>query len=244
MPLLRREVERALRHRVIKDPLYKTFREKTTKLRVLGLRLPVMQEIERNGFSFYEESARHILAIWNHLWRVSETHEALYLPLFYYRRHKAILDPAHWNVMKRWIEQVENWEHSDALCALYSIFYERFPRLVGPTIKRWNRSTNSWKRRASVVSTIYYATPRRKVPPILTFLSLIKPLLADQDPYVQKGAGWQLREAYKLWPSEILAFLERHILELSAITFSYATEKLPTATKARLKKFRRDNCRS
>ena len=37
---------------------------------------------------------------------------------------------------------------------------------------------------------------------------------------------------------ETLAFLESHLLELPAITFSYATEQLPTRTKMRLKKIR------
>ncbi len=197
-----------------------------------------MHEVERQGFAFYKKPADNILKTWNRLWQTSNIHEALYLPLFYYRRHRERLDTAHWSVMKRWITRVENWEHADALCALYSILYERFPALVEPTLKQWNRSRNPWKRRASVVSTIYYASAKRKAPPIQTVLSLIEPLLGDKNPYVQKGTGWQLREAYKLSARETLAFLESHLLELPAITFSYATEQLPTRTKMRLKKIR------
>lgn len=233
-----KEVENSLHCAVIHDPQYKAFRQKTTKLTVLGLRLPVMHEIERQGFKWYIDDENVMLDQWTRIWNQSNVHEVLSLPLFYYRRHLERLDKTHWHVMKRWIERVENWEHSDSLCALYSIMFERYPKLVEPTLRQWNRSKNPWKRRASVVSTIYYASPRRTPPPRQTILPLVEPLLRDPDPYVQKGVGWQLREAYKLWPREILNFLEVHALELPAITFSYATEKLSHKDKQRLKKQR------
>ncbi len=235
---LLRQVEDALRKRERHDPEYKAFREKTTKLRVLGLRLPVIHEVEERGFQFYAMDALEVLVTWDRIWRTSTVHEALSLPLFYYRHRTEILERTHWRVMKGWIDRVENWEHADALCALYSIFLERFPTVVLPTLKQWNRSRNPWKRRASVVSTIYYASPRRTPPSRKVVLSLIEPLLQDRDAYVQKGVGWQLREAYTLWPREILIFLESHVLELPAITFSYATEKLTKTDKTRLKERR------
>lgn len=229
-----KEIKSTLRGAVVHDPQYKAFREKTTKLTVLGLRLPILHEIERRGFKWYVDDESVMFDQWARIWNQSNVHEALSMPLFYYRRHLEKLDETHWRIMKRWIGRIENWEHSDSLCALYSILYERFPALVEPTLRQWNRSRNPWKRRASVVSTIYYASSKRTPPPRQTVLSLVEPLLRDPDPYVQKGVGWQLREAYNLWPHEILKFLESHILELPAITFSYATEKLTKNDKQRL----------
>ncbi len=233
------EVERALKATVIDDPDYKAFREKTTGLIVLGHRLPLMKEIESKGFSFYNESTEDILAAWDTIWRTTDIHEAMYLPLFYYRRHKANLDPKIWKVMKGWVDRIENWEHADALCLLYSIMYEKYPKLVEPTLFTWNKSKAPWKRRASVVSTIYYASKNRTPPPLKSVLKLIEPLILDTDDYIRKGVGWQLREAYKLWPEETLAFIEQHLTDLSAITFSYATEKIPAKKKAQLKAVRR-----
>ncbi|MBI5794062.1 DNA alkylation repair protein [Candidatus Uhrbacteria bacterium] len=238
------EVERQLRVRIKRDPEYKAFREKTTTLTVLGLRLPVMRKIEVAGFSFYGEPPDTILDVWNRIWRQTSTHEVMSLPLFYYRRHKHNLDPVHWKQMKHWIERVENWEHADALCQLYSIFFERCPKLVLPTLRQWNRSINPWKRRASIVSTIYYASKRRTAPSRKTVLSLIEPLLSDKNPYVQKAVGWQLREAFKLWPREILAFLESYVLDLCAISFSYATERLSRHDKDALKQRRKQRKRT
>ena len=232
------EIERRLQARVTLDPEYKRFREKTTKLEVLGLRLPVMQEIEESGFSFYDEPQDKILNIWQQIWNAATIHEVMYLPLFYYRRHRQELGPLHWKMMKQWINRVENWEHADALCQLYSILYERNPKRLLPTLRQWNRSSNPWKRRASIVSTIYYASPRRKAPTLKTVLSLVKPLILDKNAYVQKAVGWQLREAYKLWPKESLVFLKKHTLDLSATSFSYATERLPKNQRNQFKERR------
>lgn len=235
---LLKEVEDSLKKLVADDPVYKAFREKTTRLQVLGLRLPLMQKREQAGFSFYQKKEKDIFNEWNSVWNRSRIHEVLSLPLFYYRRHKTDLTPIHWNYFKKWIERIENWEHADSLCYLYSFLYEKYPDLVEPTLKQWNRSKNPWKRRASVVSTIYYASKNRKAPSLKIVFSLIEPLIQDKNPYVQKAVGWQLREAYKLWPEKTLLFLKKHLLDLPAITFSYATEKLSKKEKEIFKRKR------
>jgi 3-methyladenine DNA glycosylase AlkD len=241
MPTPLQQIECVLKHSKKNDPDYAAFRSKTTSLTVLGHRLPAMQEIERTGFSFYNKSTDEILVTWNSVWITSNIHEALYLPLFYYRRHKTELDLKHWRVMKRWIDQVENWEHADALCMLYSIMYERFPKQIESTLFKWNRSSNPWKRRASIVSTIYYASKNRKAPSISTVLKLIEPLVKDEDAYVQKAVGWQLRECYNIEPKKTLAFINKHLTDLSALSFSYATEKLSKAQKTPMKAKRRQS---
>ena len=230
-----KEVEKVLKKTATHDPDYANFRSKCTNHKVLGHRLPVLHELDRKGFSFYKLPKQEVLSAWTHIWNSSKYHEAMYLPLFYYRRHLKDLDKKTWQVMKTWIDRVENWEHADALCALYSVMLERFPKLVEPTLRKWNRSKNPWKKRASVVSTIYYASKNRKAPPLKLVLELAQPLIEHKDPYVQKGVGWQLREAYKLHPKQTLAFLKKHNTRLPATVFSYATEKLDKKTKTQMK---------
>ncbi len=230
-----KEVEQALLKTVIKDPEYTDFRSKCTNHKVLGHRLPLMHGLDRKGFSFYKLSKEEILKTWTHIWNTSQYHESMYLPLFYYRRHLKDLDEQTWKSLKTWIDRVENWEHADALCALYSVMLERFPKLVEPTLRKWNRAKNPWEKRASVVSTIYYASKNRKAPSLKLVLELVEPLIGHKDPYVQKGVGWQLREAYKLHPKQVLAFLKKYNTRLPATVFSYATEKLPATEKKKLK---------
>ncbi|PJA45610.1 hypothetical protein CO174_02330 [Candidatus Uhrbacteria bacterium CG_4_9_14_3_um_filter_50_9] len=233
------EVTKALQSHVISDHHYKAFREKTTKLNVLGLRLPVIQKLEHTGFSFYQEPSKSILETWTHIWNTTDIHEVMYLPLFYYRRNRNLLDPTHWKTMKGWVNRIENWEHADALCQLYSFFYEQHPTLVEPTLRAWNKSKNPWHKRASIVSTIYYASRNRNAPSLKTVFELIEPLITHKNPYVQKAVGWQLREAYKLEPKRALTFIQRHLVELAPISYSYATEHVPAQTRASMKERRR-----
>jgi 3-methyladenine DNA glycosylase AlkD len=207
-------------------------------MNVLGLRLPVMQQVVWNGFDFYKQSEKNILSIWDHAWKTSRWHEVLYLPLFYYRKHTHMLGRYEWEVMKHWIDRIENWEHADALSSLYSILLERYPNLVLPTFKKWNLSNNPWKQRVSIVSLIYYASPKRKAPHVKLVLEMVKPLIGSKDKYVRKGVGWTLRESYKLYPKETFTFLKKHICELSSDSFSYATEKVTKKEKIELKTLR------
>ncbi len=229
------EVEKALKNTVTDDPAYADFRSKCTNLRVLGHRLPLMHELEEKGFSFYKLSKQEILKTWTYIWNTSKFHEPMYLPLFYYRRHLDGLDKKAWSTLKTWVDRVENWEHADALCALYSVLLERYPKLIEPTLRKWNKDKNPWKQRCSIVSTIYYASKNRKAPPLKLVFELAEPLIKHSDPYVQKGVGWQLREAYNLDPKQTLKFLNKHLLTLPATAFSYATEKLDKKTKAEMK---------
>lgn len=228
-------MEKTLRATAIQDPEYRRFREKTSHLNVLGHRLPVLHTMVKKGFSFYQKSPKEILEIWDYCWKQTQTHEALTLPLLYYRHHPFQLNSSHWHLMKNWVKRVENWEHSDALSYLYSVIYEKFPTLVEPTLYRWNRSKNRWEQRASIVSLIYYASAKRKTPPITTILNLVEPLIKQRDHYVAKAVGWTLREAYKLYPKETLIFLQKHVHNLAPDSFSYATEKLTNTQKQQLK---------
>ncbi len=231
-------VEQTLRAHVIHDPNYKASREKTSQLTVLGLRLPVMYAIEKKEFPFYKDFDSTLIR-WDKIWKRSTIHEAMTLALMYAGRHINKLDLKHWKLLQGWIDRVENWEHADSLCWIYSMMYERYPKAIEPTLFKWNKSKSPWKRRCSIVSTIYYASKKRTPPKRATVFKLLEPLLSDTDEYVRKGVGWQLREAYNLWPKEALAFIEKHLTSLSATTFSYATEKIPTKKKARLKAFRK-----
>lgn len=233
------EVERKLKSKKIHDPDYKAFRMKTTNLKVLGHRLPVMKEIVKENFSFYSKSEKEILKIWNFIWKNHDIHEMLYLPLFYYRNKKKLLNLDHWKTMKGWADKIENWEHGDALAHLYSILHEEFPKQIYPTLQKWNKSKNPWKQRLSILSLIYYASKNRKAPPINKILPLVKPLIGHQDKYVNKAVGWTLRESYKLYPKSTYAFIKKNVRKLSANGFSYATEKVTKKQKAELKKLRK-----
>jgi len=236
------EVESAV-HLLPIDESYKIFSEPVTKTKLpyLGTKIPDLNKLVRQGFSFYERTDKEILEIWNYIWNHATSHDSMNIPLIYYRWKTDKLTKQTFSTFKKWFDRVDSWGHSDQLCQIYSILYGRFPEKIEPTLFKWNHDKNAWKQRASIVGTIYYASPNRKQPKRTTIFKLIKPLISHKDPYVQKGVGWQLREAYNLWPKETLAYLKKHIHDLSAISFSYATEKLSKDEKDKLKLARKQN---
>ncbi len=220
------------------DTSYHAFRKKCTRYSCWGIRLPYLRAIYKKGFSFSHKSHEAQSKIWNSIWRKSPIHEVMHLPLFYFEERKHKLTPKDWKLLTTWISRIDGWEHSDMLSKIYSFLLERFPKLVYPTLKQWNHSPNPWKRRNSIVPLILYASPKRTYLPASHILPLVKSLLKDTDPYVQKAVGWTLRECHTLYPKETLTFFHTHTRTLSAIAFSYATERLTPSEKQSLKQKR------
>lgn len=86
-----------------------------------------------------------------------------------------------------------SWSTIDDFCidVLQPIFL-KYPKDVLRLLKKWNRSKNMWKRRASVVAFV------RKIGESGNFtsevLSLCKNLIWDKEDLVQKGVGWCLKD--------------------------------------------------
>ncbi len=89
---------------------------------------------------------------------------------------------------------------------------------------------NPWIRRTSIVSTY----PLIKNNKIELTLRLAEKLVYDIDIYVQKGAGWMLREVGKKNRIALREFLLMH-LDMKPFAFSYATEKMKEMREIRKK---------
>lgn len=189
----------------------------------------------KQGFSFSCKSENEQWKIWEYIYKNSRLFEAQMAALRFAEDRTYTNGLREWKIVKTWVDHIDNWAHSDVLSKIYSFLYERHPETIEPTLRKWNKDKNPWKQRASVVSTIYYASKNRKAPPLKFVFELVEPLIYHKDPYVQKGVGWQLREAYNLYPKQTLAFLKKHNTEFPATVFSYATEKLSKDVKQKLK---------
>lgn len=231
------EVETELKK--LGDKVYKASNDKFCIPRSCGIFSEKLKTRLKQGFSFSKLSDIEQWKIWNFIFRNSRLHEAQMAALRFAENKIEKLEKQEWNYLRGWVDFIDNWAHSDVLSKIYSFLLEQQSDLILPTLKKWNKSKNPWKQRTSVVSLIYYASPKRKAPPVKVILEMVEPLLKQKDKYVQKGIGWTLRESYKLYPKETFEFLNEHIKQLSSDAFSYATEKLAKETKDELKKMRR-----
>lgn len=196
-----------------------------SRLEFLTIKVPVMRQIAREGFSFYDRSPEEILAIWNAVWFSSSCFEVMCIPLFYYDRQGRKISPATWPTLSTWSEHIENWAHSDSLASVYSYLLAQNFDEVYKVLQTWNKAENQWLRRLSMVSLIHYSGKKAVFLPLDKVLPMLENCLDDERPYVQKAIGWVLREANYGYHAGISAFIEQHLADLRSIAFSAATER-------------------
>lgn len=125
--------------------------------------------------------------------------------------------------VKRWFDQgVDNWAHSDMLCAqIMPVFLEK--ELVQiEDFNDWRSSKSKWTRRAVPVTLL--ALRNTEEPQSL--LDYIEPLMMDSDRVVHQGLGWFIRELWKLQHEAVEEFLAKHKNSCDRLIIQYATEKM------------------
>jgi 3-methyladenine DNA glycosylase AlkD len=197
-----------------------------------GLTIPELRGIAKKYRDMEFHSA---LNLFDELWN-SGNHEEMCLALFILGEYVNKYPEYIWKFLLERIEKVKTWDHVDELSShiLGKILAEDI-RLMGD-IKQLSESKNPWFRRISIVSTY----PLIKKNRIELTLRLAEKLVYDKDVYVQKGAGWMLREVGKKNRLSLREFAIIH-MDMKPTAFSYATEKmteLRTIKKERLEKIK------
>lgn len=202
----------------------------------LGIRFPALRRRVKEGFSFSDLPEGEILAIWDGLWRTSPYGDVLFAALEYYAPLvREQVSAGLWPLVRHWHERVDNWCHCDGLSSLYSWILASDPADVYPQLEVWNRTEDQWLRRISIVSLIHYSGKNAVFMPLDRVLPLVTTCLADEREYVQKAVGWLLRETGHAYPDEVRAYLEQHILTISAVAFRRAIERRSPSVKAELR---------
>lgn len=100
------------------------------------------------------------------------------------------------------------WDTVDWLAKLAGIHFQRFPELLRPTTRRWMDSDNIWLQRSAIICQRFY---KKNTDAELLFGYILE--VADSDEFfLQKGAGWALREYSKVEPEIVKKFIEKHTL--------------------------------
>lgn len=96
------------------------------------------------------------------------------------------------------------WDSVDWLAKLVGQFFEKHPALIRPTTARWMASGNFWLQRTCLIFQRFY---RDKTDADLMF-EYIRELRGSKEFFLQKGAGWGLREYSKWNPQAVREFVE------------------------------------
>jgi 3-methyladenine DNA glycosylase AlkD len=178
-------------------------------------------------------STRDWLAVATHFARAHDYHEQLILASSLAAKMVRRLDDddGFLNLIQGWLEaDVSNWAQCDDLCInpLY-LYLKRRPQLLGG-MAAWGRSASPWCRRASNVALVKFVGRSGDCDLGQVFANCER-LLADPDPYVQKGIGWVLKVAAQYQPQPVTGFLQAHLPAMQRATLRYATEKLAPSSR-------------
>ncbi len=133
------------------------------------------------------------------------------------------------------IAQCNNWDLVD--CSA--------PYIIGEELSKGNltnqhhqlsQSPLLWARRISVVATLRLVMKYRQT---TLALEMCKNHLLDPEALMHKAVGWVLREVGKKDMQALIDFIEDNISQMTAITLSYATEKMPIEQRHKYQNMRK-----
>ena len=211
-------------------------KDRGSALNYVGIRVPALRRRVREGFSFYDLDPATVLAVWDDLWMGSDWGDVLFAAQEYYGPIvRKRVDEAYWPVMKRWIDRVDNWCHSDGLSGTYSRLLEADPASVMPVLERWNKDEALWPRRVSIVSLIHYSGKNAVFLTPDEVLPMVDRCVEDRRQPMQKAVGWVLREMWRAYPGEIQTYLETNAARIAPSALTRAIERMSPPMRRKIR---------
>ncbi len=105
------------------------------------------------------------------------------------------------------------WDTVDWISKLVGIHFKRYPELQHKYARKWIASDNIWLQRVAIIHQLLY---KEKMDQKLMF-EMILYRKTSQEFFVQKGAGWALRQYSKTNAKAVREFIAKHP-ELSSLT--------------------------
>jgi len=116
------------------------------------------------------------------------------------------LDPSHFKCFDEFVDHFVGWGNVDHFRSVLQSMLERHPHQVIELLRKWNRSDNRWKRRASVVVfTRRIAEDGRFIDEAL---DLCGNLVWDEEDLVRKGVGWALKDNMRADKERVLEYIK------------------------------------
>lgn len=105
------------------------------------------------------------------------------------------------------------WDTVDWLAKLVGIHFKKHPTLILPTTERWMASGNFWLQRVCLIFQLSY----RDKTDFDLMKKYILQIAGSKEFFLQKGAGWALRQHTRTDPQAVVDFVEQNP-QLSPLT--------------------------
>ncbi len=100
------------------------------------------------------------------------------------------------------------WDTVDWIAKLAGAHFVRYPHLIRPVTEHWMQTGNIWLQRSALIFQLRY---KAKTDADLMFGYILR-LAGSKEFFIQKGAGWALREYSKTNPEAVRHFVETNPL--------------------------------
>jgi 3-methyladenine DNA glycosylase AlkD len=213
------------------DPHVKAASQKFFKeeIKAYGVKTALVTKIAKtHDKEFLAMDKREAFALCEELWKSGYMEDALVACHFSYLLRKNY-EKADFKVFEKWVNNyVSNWASCDTLCNhTIGSFVETYPEYL-ESLKKWARSENRWKKRASAVTLILPARHGKFLKDVFEIADI---LLLDKDDLVQKGYGWMLKATSEAHQEEVFEYVMKNKEKMPRTALRYAIEKMPENLK-------------
>jgi 3-methyladenine DNA glycosylase AlkD len=112
------------------------------------------------------------------------------------------------------------WDSVDWIAKLTGIHFKKYPDQAEPVTKRWMDSGELWLQRVAIIHQLSY----RDRTDTERLFRYIRRVAGSKEFFLQKAAGWALRQYARTDPQAVLRFLEKE--NLPALTVREARKHL------------------
>ncbi|MHA2252094.1 MAG: DNA alkylation repair protein [Candidatus Kariarchaeaceae archaeon] len=164
------------------------------------------------------------------LWSNSGISEAKVLVTYFLARYKKQFNRALWTqIDSKWIDGIDHWIPSDHLCmdvfGHFTVYHETYLK----DIQQWNKSSNPWRRRISLVCLVKHVRKEKEAARVL--IEQVEAVKKDTNYYVRKAIPWLLRESCKSDPDGVIVFIKNNIQYFKKTELREAMKKLPNTVQ-------------
>lgn len=107
------------------------------------------------------------------------------------------------NVLEELILTNSWWDTVDWIAKLVGLHFKRYPELIAPVTQRWMDSGELWLQRVCLIFQLSY---KEKTDSALLF-GTIRRVAGSKEFFLQKGAGWALRQYARTDPDAVRNFV-------------------------------------
>jgi 3-methyladenine DNA glycosylase AlkD len=207
-----------------------------SELEFFGVTVPELRRVVKGAVRGYPGLDAAQLVAWSvALWR-APVHERRMAAAEILTIAAPRLGPGDLATVERLLRESGTWALVDGLAVNVAGSIALRDPGAWPVIDRWAGDADFWVRRSALLALLPGVRAAR--PDLPRFTRYAEPLLAEREFFIRKAIGWVLREISRRDPDWVADWTERHLAEMSGVTFREAVRRLPAPEADRLRQAR------